>query len=94
MVAAAAMLYAWSKAGHEFDEVQARIENLRARCHVACQEAAKPSIATQLYQIAWAKTWPDLKAKLAEGYVDTTFHNYLQERLWLDSFDRGAFSEG
>lgn len=33
------MLVAWAKAGHEFDEVQARIRNLHFRCKVAADEA-------------------------------------------------------
>lgn len=39
MVAAAAMLYAWAKAGHEFDAVHNRIETLRASCQLAANEA-------------------------------------------------------
>ncbi|MBA3395782.1 MAG: DUF4157 domain-containing protein [Deltaproteobacteria bacterium] len=34
-----AMLVAWSKAGHEFDAVQARIQNLRDHCRIAATEA-------------------------------------------------------
>lgn len=38
-VAAAAMLYAWAKAGHEFDETHGKIESLRAKCRLAADEA-------------------------------------------------------
>jgi len=33
------MLVGWAKAGHEFDEVQQRIEGMRARCKLATREA-------------------------------------------------------
>lgn len=138
--AAAVMLVGWAKAGHEFDEVQHRIENLRARCKVACGEAmtgkhvpvtvvgvdinasttelanelrtsiatklgipegafaaiakSRPAVASTLYQLAWSRTWPDLKAKLMANYKDTTFTSYKFERMWLDSFDTGDFSKG
>lgn len=140
LVAAGGMLYAWTKAGHEFDEVQARIENHRARCRVAAEEAltgkhvavnflgvdlnantttmaneiraalsaqlgipagsfaeavkAKPALKSLIYRTAWSQSWPGLKAKLLTNYQDTTFKSYKFERMWLDSFDTGEFSQG
>ena len=138
-VAAAVMLYAWSKAGHEFDQLQRRIEGLRAQCLMASHEAltgkhtpvnvagvdvnaaatkmgadiralliaemklpegafeaiakAKPGIESRLYKIAWNAAWSKLRGQLLEEYKDTTFTSNLFERMWIESFDTGDFSE-
>ena len=53
----------------------------------------RPDVPTKIYQMAWKQMWPGVRAHLMDLYKDTTWKDYTQERLFIEGYDKGSYSE-
>jgi hypothetical protein len=73
-------------------------KEIAAQLHIpegalAAMAKTRPGIASTLYQACWKHMWPGVRAHLLSLYAPTTFNNYTQERMFIEGYDKGSYSE-